>query len=372
MDMNSRVGIGANVTAPSVTLSVGGNGTNVNATDAWIENNMHVQGNENLTQGGRGRLRVGTAWNYVGLYSETSSSGAANDLVLGASSGVVRVGPSAGSGHHLRWANSFLRDDQGGSIELGGADIGGGGGGTGTPYIDWHINDGYTRDYDIRIMGTTDNNGPVLRMWSHVGATNRLYLDLDWIGAYDCWADVSAWRYWANANDNIYADVYNDLELIDNIRPKRVQDPKSNEYVLINDPKTCPDFLVKPTHDNKDSYAVDITRVGSFSLGAIRMLRRETQTEYQALSAKIKRLENLVEQLTGQKLGEIQFSSTLTLYKDMDKMVIMDVRINPQSKITIKGLSNYRIIDQKEGSFTIVMDSPLMQDTEITYEASFE
>lgn len=93
------VGIGA--TGPLVLLSVGGNGTNVYNTSAWIENNLHVQGNETLNQGGRGRLRVGTAWNYIGLYAETSSTGANNDLVLGASSALVRIG-SAGSGQNLR------------------------------------------------------------------------------------------------------------------------------------------------------------------------------------------------------------------------------------------------------------------------------
>jgi hypothetical protein len=37
-------------------------------------------------------LRVGTAWSYVGLYAEAGSTGAGNDLVLGASSGTTRVG----------------------------------------------------------------------------------------------------------------------------------------------------------------------------------------------------------------------------------------------------------------------------------------
>jgi shufflon protein len=87
--IKGNVGIGTS--SPAVKLAVNGSGTNVYATDAWVENNMHVQGNENLVQGGRGRLRVGTAWNYVGMYAEASSTGAANDLVLGASSGLVRI-----------------------------------------------------------------------------------------------------------------------------------------------------------------------------------------------------------------------------------------------------------------------------------------
>ncbi len=97
-----NVGIG--VTAPAVKLAVGGNGTNVYNTDIWTENNIHVQGNETLTQGGRGRLRVGTAWSYVGLYAEGSSTGAANDLVLGSGSGLVRIGPNGG-GQQLRVGN---------------------------------------------------------------------------------------------------------------------------------------------------------------------------------------------------------------------------------------------------------------------------
>jgi hypothetical protein len=94
-----NVGIGT--ASPSVKLSIGGPGTNVYGTDAWIENNLHVQGNEALTQGSRGRLRVGTAWRYMGLYAEASSTGVNNDLVLGASSGDVRIGPDKG-GQNLK------------------------------------------------------------------------------------------------------------------------------------------------------------------------------------------------------------------------------------------------------------------------------
>jgi len=101
MFSNGNVGIGT--TSPQVKLAVNGSGTNVYATDAWIENNMHVQGNEGLAQGGRGRMRVGTAWGYIGLYADVSSTGAANDLVLGAGSGQVRVG-SDGSGQNLKVA----------------------------------------------------------------------------------------------------------------------------------------------------------------------------------------------------------------------------------------------------------------------------
>lgn len=91
-----NVGIGTATLDPATPLSVSGNGVNVYATDAWIENNMHVQGNEALVQGGRARMRVGTAWGYPGLYTDNSSTGAATDLVLGAGSGQVRIGPDGG------------------------------------------------------------------------------------------------------------------------------------------------------------------------------------------------------------------------------------------------------------------------------------
>jgi hypothetical protein len=94
-----NVGIGT--ASPSVRLSIGGPGANVYATDAWIENNMHVQGNETLAQGGRGRMRVGTAWGFMGLYADPSSTGVKNDLVLGSSSGDVRIGPDKG-GQNLK------------------------------------------------------------------------------------------------------------------------------------------------------------------------------------------------------------------------------------------------------------------------------
>ncbi len=95
VSINGNVGLGT--AAPAVKFAVNGAGTNVYSTDAWIENNMHIQGNEAITQGGgRGRMRLGTAWGYVGMYAESSSAGAPNDLVLGAASGTVRVGPNAG------------------------------------------------------------------------------------------------------------------------------------------------------------------------------------------------------------------------------------------------------------------------------------
>lgn len=58
--------------------------------------NLHVQGSENAS-----RLRVGDAWGVNGVYSE------AGDLVLGAQSGWVRVGPNGG-GQRLRAENALM------------------------------------------------------------------------------------------------------------------------------------------------------------------------------------------------------------------------------------------------------------------------
>ena len=104
-----NVGIGNTNTAAAVPLAVGGNGTNVYSTDIWSENNIHVQGNEGMLPGGRGRLRVGSAWNYAGIYTEATSTGANNDLVLGASSQWTRIGPGGGAFQSLYIPNGWLQ-----------------------------------------------------------------------------------------------------------------------------------------------------------------------------------------------------------------------------------------------------------------------
>lgn len=115
-----NVGIGS--TAPVAKLSVNGNGVNPSGTtDLWVENNAIVQGSEWV--GGspnRGRLRIGTAWNYVGLYAESNSpSSAGNDLVLGASSGIVRIGPGT-TAHKLLLptSTSFQMVDNAGNLKI--------------------------------------------------------------------------------------------------------------------------------------------------------------------------------------------------------------------------------------------------------------
>ncbi|MEY4744573.1 MAG: hypothetical protein RL272_518 [Candidatus Parcubacteria bacterium] len=118
IDRNGYLGVGTS--SPAARLSVGGSGANVYATDVWVENNMHVQGNETMAQGGgRGRLRVGTVWGYPGLYAEGASNGWTTDLVLGASSDHVLVN-----------AASFGRPGAGATFELWGSRISDTGGGT--------------------------------------------------------------------------------------------------------------------------------------------------------------------------------------------------------------------------------------------------
>lgn len=116
IDRTGYLGVGAS--APATRLAVGGNGANVYATDVWVENNLHVQGNEAVGSG-RGRLRVGTAWGLPGIYAETNSVGAATDLVLGASSDVVQIN-----------AGTFGRPNNASWLALWGSRIGDAGGGT--------------------------------------------------------------------------------------------------------------------------------------------------------------------------------------------------------------------------------------------------
>ena len=143
-----NVGIGN--LSPQVPLAVGGNGTNVYATSVWIENNLHVQGVEGLAQwpGERGRLRVGSAWGYSGLYSDVSSGGHTNDLVLGASSGNVRIGPASGA-HNLCFGSDCRNSwpSGGGSAHVFGGQAQGSEGSDGVHIIGYVRHTGNTMKY---------------------------------------------------------------------------------------------------------------------------------------------------------------------------------------------------------------------------------
>ena len=274
----------------------------------------------------------------------------------------------------MQWSNSILRDAQGGSIELGGNDLRGFYG-NGTPYIDWHVADGFNRDYDVRQIAGWDGSGPIMHWASWVGNNPYPYFELDWIGAYDNWADVSAWRYWANATNWLYNDVYNDLDLIDNMRPKTVVDPKSKEPVVINDPLTSPAYITKASKRNNGEYVYDMGAVLSLNTGAIRQLRAETKTANRGQDERIARLEKMVEELSGKKLEALVFVAEGTAYKGLSRYVVLDGRLSATSKITVsfKGaVGNYHISEQTNGSFTLVFDDPLIQDIAFNYSSTMK
>ncbi|MEM7819713.1 MAG: tail fiber domain-containing protein [Candidatus Aenigmatarchaeota archaeon] len=103
---SGNVGIGT--TAPDATLDVNGAATiggdigytNVYQTKLWVgQGNIHVYGNEDLIEVAGtqyGRLRLGNAWNYSGIYADTATDGSANTLVLGASSGKIYLNGNVG------------------------------------------------------------------------------------------------------------------------------------------------------------------------------------------------------------------------------------------------------------------------------------
>jgi len=202
-------------------------------------------------------------------------------------------------------------------------------------------------------------------------------MELDWIGAYDCWADVSAWRYWANATDWLYQDVANDLDAIDHIKPKRVLDPKTGTYVVINDPATIPGYIMKRSKNDTSTapFIYDMGAVNALSIGGIRQLRAETKTYNEGQDARIERLEKLVESLTNKKLEDIVFVSSGTAFKGLSKYVVMDGRLSKDSKVvvTFKGnAGNYHIAEQTNGSFTLVFDAPVSEDVQFNYSSTMK
>lgn len=76
---------GGNRTQIDGQLGVGGGYTDIYGTGISVTGrNIHVQGNEAATSGW---LRLGDAWGFNGMYSENG------DLILGAASSRVRIGP---------------------------------------------------------------------------------------------------------------------------------------------------------------------------------------------------------------------------------------------------------------------------------------
>jgi hypothetical protein len=182
------------------------------------------------------------------------------------------------------------------------------------------------------------------------------------------WAVYSWWHgYWL--------DVANDLDMIDNIRPKSVYNEALKRNVMEIDPASLPEVITERGHgvktDDPNGGAINLTSAITLAYGGIRELRAETKSDKEAINARIDRLEKLVSELSGKALGEIEFTAKSTAYKGLEKLVIMDSRISPQSKIAVDGLSGFEIIEQKEGSFTLQFNSVPSQDVKFTYSSKF-
>jgi len=173
--------------------------------------------------------------------------------------------------------------------------------------------------------------------------------------------EVYSYRY------NKYLDVMNDLDSIDQIHPIRMM--QGGRAELVNDVSTYPSSVRVLSTDGK--YATNTGDLAGLNTGAIRQLRRETKTHDEAQDARIARLENLVSQLTGKALDEMEFTATSIAYKDVDSYFIVDARIKPSSVITISGLSGYEIVKQSDGGFGIRFSKAPSSDIKFTYSAKY-
>ena len=159
----------------------------------------------------------------------------------------------------------------------------------------------------------------------------------------------------------------NDLDSIDLIHPLRMM--QGGQPEIVNDISTYPASVRVMSSDGK--YATNSGDLAGLNTGAIRQLRRETRTHDEAQDARIERLENLVSQLTGKALGEMEFTATSIAYKDVDSYYIVDARIKSTSVITIVGLSGYEIVKQGEGGFGIKFGSAPSADIKFTYSSKY-
>ena len=166
-----------------------------------------------------------------------------------------------------------------------------------------------------------------------------------------------------------FLDVVNDLDSIDHIRPLRQFNQKTNKTELVNDASTYPSMI--GVKGKNGVYTTDLGNLTSLNTGAIRELRQETKSEKQMLEARINRLENLVSQLTGQNLGEMEFTASSIAYRGIESYYIVDARIKPNSVINISGLSDYTIVSQGEGGFGIKFSQPLSSDVHFTYSSRY-
>lgn len=295
------------------------------------------------------------------LYSQglfEARSGIQND----AANALVLYG---GTGNVTQWANSYLQGDQGGTIELGGNNSTAG---TNTPYIDFHAYDGgAVEDYSIRYICQNNYRLDIYEN-GYPGIYSGLGASWDETGGRSAGLDLSLWTIYSTRY-GAYYDIMNDLDSIDHIRPMKWLNVKTQKTETTMDISTLPADTKVLGSDN--AYLTDATQLTAFNTGAIRELRAETKSRDEALAARVDRLENLVSQLTGKPLGAMPFTASGTAYKGIESFIIMDARITPKSAIVIEGLSNYRIVNQGEGSFGIVFSTPPGGDVKFTYSASF-
>ena len=166
---------------------------------------------------------------------------------------------------------------------------------------------------------------------------------------------------------NKYLDVVNDLDSIDHIRPMRMM--QDGKPTIVNDISTYPSSVIVKTKEGV--YGTCVGDLSGLNTGAIRELRAETRSRDRMLEDRIDRLENLVSQLTGAKLGEMEYTASSVAYKDVDSYFIVDARIKPTSVISISGLSDYTIVNQSEGGFGIRFGSAPSSDIKFTYSSRY-
>lgn len=359
-----NVGIGT--AAPTQTLSVNGN------AGLWNNNMLNFYTDGGATQKG-----------FVGIYStggsdvSLASTGSGNWLRLGAngtiaffpdntliggstpkvvilSSGYMGIGTSApttmldvrgnvnlnqnelyisgnnDNNHHIKYSSTFDGPEIAG---CGGVSI-------------------VSPCYSGTPLGVFTNSGSA-GSWSYSVTSAYGYLSV---------GEVYSYRY------NKYLDVMNDLDSIDQIHPMRMT-LGSGETEIVNDVATYPSMVKVKTKEG--IYGTNDGNLAGLNTGAIRQLRAESKTRDRMLEDRIDRLENLVSQLTGTALGQMEFSATSVAYKDVDSYYIVDARIKPSSVISISGLSDYTIVNQSEGGFGIRFAKAPGADVRFTYSSKY-
>jgi trimeric autotransporter adhesin len=169
-EVGGNVGIGT--TAPGHRLTVSGghiqldNGRFFRSKDsAGLEINTF-----GLTGANAAQIVAGLGGDFL---VAPNAGGQGIQFAVKSASGNVGIGTSTPTEKlhvadgHIRWNNSVLVNDAGGSIELGGT---GAIAGSGTPYIDFHFN-GLTQDHNVRLINFENN---VLTVHGSTGGNSAL------------------------------------------------------------------------------------------------------------------------------------------------------------------------------------------------------